>query len=58
MIKNSSNLFQCYYWFSERKEEELFSIISVMIKSKIEELLPQMVEDLLRQKMDNISLNV
>ena len=29
-----------------------------MIKDKVEELLPQMVEELLRQKIDNLSFNI
>lgn len=29
-----------------------------MIKSKIEELLPQMIEEQLRQKVDNLSFDI
>lgn len=40
------------------QKEELYEVITEMIKSKIEELLPQMVDELLRQKIDNLSFNI
>ena len=62
-MKNQANnykqqSFNCWRWFSMNKQDELYEVISMMIKSKVEELLPQMVEEQLRQKVDNLSFNI
>lgn len=58
MAANNGNQFRMWLWFSDNRQEELYEVISAMIKDKVEELLPQMVEGLLRQKIDNLSFNI
>jgi len=45
MIGNSDKNFRCWLWFSSNRQEELYQVITEMIKGKVEELLPQMVEE-------------
>jgi len=45
MIGNSDKSFRCWQWFSDNRQDELYQVISEMIKSKVEELLPQMLEE-------------
>lgn len=62
MINNLNNnkqiSFNCWVWFMDNHQEELYEVISAMIDIKIKELLPQMVEEQLRQKIDNLSFNI
>jgi uncharacterized protein (DUF111 family) len=58
MAIKQDNSFRCWLWFASNRQEELYEVISAMIKDKVEELLPQMVEELLRQKIDNLSFNI
>ena len=58
MAIKQDNSFRFWFWFASNHQEELYEVISAMIKDKVEELLPQMVEDLLRQKIDNLSFNI
>lgn len=47
-----------WVWFALKNDDELYSVISTMIEDKVKELLPQMVEEQLRQKVDNLSFNI
>lgn len=38
-----------YSWFMLNNQEELYDVLSVMIKDKVNEILPQMLEDYFRQ---------
>ena len=58
MAVDKAKQFRCWLWFSMNQKEELYEVITEMIKSKIEELLPQMLDEQLRQKVDNLSFNI
>ena len=62
-MENSLNNYEqiyvnCWLWFMNNHQEELYDIISVMIDTKIKEQLPQIVDEQLRQKFDNLSFNI
>lgn len=48
----------CWLWFIENHQEELYQIIQAMIEIKINELLPQMVREELRQCLDNLPVSI
>ena len=58
MIGNSDKSFRCWLWFASNRQEELYQVISEMIKSKVEELLPQLVKEELRQSIDNLPVSI
>ena len=58
MELKTNHKLQCWYWFAEHRQEELYEIIQAMITDKINEVLPPMVEEIMRQKMDNFSLDI
>ena len=55
---NNQILFNCWFWFMNNHQEELYEIVSALIDTKIKEQLPQMVEEQLRQKVDNLSFDI
>ena len=58
MIGNNTNNIRCWLWFAMNQQEELYEVISAMIKDKISELLPQMIEEQLRQQIEKLSVNI
>lgn len=58
MKRNHDNMFRCWLWFSDNRQEELFEVIQEMITQKLNEMLPKMVEELLRQRIDNLSFDI
>ena len=56
-IKQDNN-FRCWLWFANNRQEELYEVITAMITDKINDALPQMIEEQLRQKIDNLSVNI
>ena len=56
-IKQDNN-FKCWFWFVENGMEEMYQIISAMIEDKINAVLPQIIDDQLRQKVENLSFNI
>ena len=58
MVINQSNQFRCWLWFANNRQEELYDVISAMITDKINEVLPQVIEEQLRQKLENLSFNI
>ena len=55
---NNQILFNCWFWFINNHQEELYEVVSALIDTKIKEQLPQMVEEQLRQKVDNLSFDI
>ena len=55
---NNQILFNCWFWFINHHQEELYEVVSALIDTKIKEQLPQMVEEQLRQKVDNLSFDI
>ena len=55
---NNQILFNCCFWFMNNHQEELYEVVSALIDTKIKEQLPQMVEEQLRQKVDNLSFDI
>ena len=55
---NKQILFNCWFWFMNNHQEELYEVVSALIDTKIKEQLPQMVEEQLRQKVDNLSFDI
>lgn len=56
-VKQSNN-FNYWLWFELNNQSELYDIISAMIKDKINELLPQMIEEYMRQYIDKLNINI
>ena len=54
----SDNQFRCWLWFMENRQEELYDIVNMMINEKINEVVPQIVQDELRQNVDKLSYNI
>ena len=48
----------CWLWFMNNNQGELYEVISAMIDTKIKEQLPQIVEEQLRQKIDGLSFDI
>ena len=48
----------CWYWFKQNNQEELYEIIQAMIEIKVNELLPQLVKEELRQSIDNLPVSI
>ena len=48
----------CWYWFMQNHQEELYEIIKAMIEIKVNELLPQLVKEELRQSIDNLPVSI
>lgn len=58
-LNNTKEIFyNCWRWFVNNRQEELFDIISVMIETKTKEVLPQIIDEQLRQKIDGISFDI
>ena len=55
---NQDNSFRYWQWFAENHQEEMYDVISAMINDKISQQLPQIVDEQLRQKVDNLSFNI
>ena len=58
MSRNYSKNLLYWTWFVTNKQEELYAIITQMIDDKIKELVPHMIEDQLRNKIDKLSFNI
>lgn len=58
MKKIQSNNFYYWSWFEMNKQGELYYVIDAMIKDKLEQLLPQITEEILREKINNLSFNI
>ena len=58
-INNSHDIEQrLWLWFAGKQKEEYFEVISLMIENKLREVLPQMIEEHLREKIDNLSFDI
>ena len=58
-MKNfQSNYFRYWQWFVINHQDELFDVIMAMMKDRIEELLPPLIERYMREYINNISVNV
>ena len=57
-MNENGNNFRCWQWFVNNDFDELYQVIQVMITEKVNQILPQLVEEQLRQKFDNLSLNI
>ena len=53
-----SNYFRYWQWFVLNHYDELFEVIMAMMKDRIEELLPQLIENYMREYVNNLSVNV
>ena len=49
MAIKQDNSFRYWLWFASNQQEELYEVISAMIKDKINELLPELVQEQMRQ---------
>lgn len=49
MIQKQDNNFKYWFWFAQKNQEELFAIINGMINDKVNEILPQKIEEQMRQ---------
>ena len=58
MDLKQSNNFHYWLWFELNNQSELYEVISAMIKDKISELLPQLIEEYMRQQFDKLSVNI
>ena len=58
MDKTYSKNLLYWTWFVTNKQEELYAIITQMIDDKIKELVPYMIEEQLRNKIDRLSFNI
>lgn len=50
--------YDIWAWFVINKQDELYYILTEMINNKLNMELPQMVENLLREKIDKLSFNI
>lgn len=50
--------FNSWVWFALNNQEELFSVISELIEAKVKEILPQLVEEQLRQRLNSFSFDI
>lgn len=48
MKRNYTKNYGLYSWFMINNQEELYDVLSAMIKDKINEILPQMLDDYFR----------
>ena len=58
MKLNQDNSFKYWFWFASNKQEELFEVINSMIDNKVKELLPQLLDEQLRAKLDSFSFDI
>lgn len=58
MSRNYSKNLLYWTWFVTNNQEELYAIITQMIDEKIKEIVPHMIEDQLRNKIDKLSFNI
>ena len=49
MAIKQDNKFRCWWWFANNQQEELYEVIQAMITDKINETLPQMIEEKMQQ---------
>lgn len=57
-LNNNKMNENCWLWFMNNHQEELYDIISAMIEIKVNQLLPQLVKEELRQSIDNLSVSI
>lgn len=57
-LNNNKMNENCWLWFMNNHQEELYDIISAMIEIKVNQLLPQLVKEQLRQSIDNLSVSI
>lgn len=57
MEMKPDNKYRYWLYFVEKGQEELFDIISAMIIEKVEQILPQMIEEQLRIKTNSMSFD-
>ena len=50
--------FDSWVWFALKNQEELYSAISNLIEAKVKEILPQLVEEQLRQRYNSFSFDI
>ena len=58
MNLNQSNNYKYWSWFVINNQSELYDVISAMINDKINEKLPQIIDDHMRQYADKLSFNI
>ena len=54
MYGNNTKNYGWYMWFLMNRQEELCEVITAMIKDKIEEILPQLMDEYMKQFSVNI----
>ena len=50
--------FNSWVWFALKNQEELYNVISSMIEDKIKDLVPQIVENCLRENKDSLIFDI
>ena len=58
MNTNNTNNFRYWQWFMMNNQAEMYDVISAMIKDKISEILPQMIDEKISQCMEKFNFNI
>lgn len=48
----------CWYWFVNNRQEELYGMIQAMIEIKINEIFPKLIQEYSREYFNNLSVDV
>ena len=58
MSVKQSNNFNYWQWFVLNNQSEMYEVISAMIKDEISQLIPQLIDDYMRQYNDKLTVNI
>lgn len=58
MNSSNTNDFHYWQWFVMNKQEDLYNVISAMIKDKVNDILTPMIDERISQFVENLNLNI